>query len=216
VQQRGDHQAVARLVVDLPREPVGGALRGDGVQAEALGDPLPDRGALKEVERAGAARDSEDRPRREDLDRLDGALDPPLVAAVDLIGEPQGRDRKRDVGLDGGDDVRRRRVALLEQAQHPVARFDHHRECLECLEGGRETAAMPFIVVPLPSCVWVGRGHRMFRESDLGHRFSSFSCQRFVGKPVSESGSTGPPLINLAAHISADVRVTFRELLDGG
>ena len=57
VQQRGDHQPVAGLVAELAGEPVGGALGGDGVQAEALGDALPHGGALEEVERPGAAGD---------------------------------------------------------------------------------------------------------------------------------------------------------------
>ena len=57
VQQRGDHQPVAGLVADLAGQPVGGALGGDGVQAEALGDALPDGGALEEVKGAGAAGD---------------------------------------------------------------------------------------------------------------------------------------------------------------
>ena len=42
VQQRGDHQAVAVLVAGLGGQAVGGALRGDAVQAEALGRGVPD------------------------------------------------------------------------------------------------------------------------------------------------------------------------------
>ena len=75
VQQRGDHQAVAGLVADLAGEPVGGALGGDGVQAEALGNPLPDGGALEEVKGAGAAGDRVHGARGQHLDALDGALD---------------------------------------------------------------------------------------------------------------------------------------------
>ena len=54
VQQGGAEQLVAIVVVDLAREPVGGALRGDGVQAEALRHQVPDGGALEEVEGGGA------------------------------------------------------------------------------------------------------------------------------------------------------------------
>ena len=75
MQQRGDHQAVALLVAELASEPVGGALGGDAVEAEALGHALPDGGALEEVERAGAAGERLDGARRQDLDALDGALD---------------------------------------------------------------------------------------------------------------------------------------------
>ena len=75
VQQRGDHQPVAGLVADLAGEPVGGALGGDRVQAEALRDALPDGGALEEVKRAGAAGDRVHGPRREHLDPRDDAVD---------------------------------------------------------------------------------------------------------------------------------------------
>ena len=57
VQERGDHQAVAVLVADLGGEALGGALRGDAVQAEALRRGLPDGRALEEVEGAGARGD---------------------------------------------------------------------------------------------------------------------------------------------------------------
>ena len=60
VKQRGDHQAVARLVAELASEPVGDALGGDAVQTEALGHTLPHGGALEEVKRAGAAGDRVD------------------------------------------------------------------------------------------------------------------------------------------------------------
>ena len=57
VQKRGDHEAIARLVTDLLGEPVGRALGGDSVEAEPLGDALPDGAALEEVERASTAGD---------------------------------------------------------------------------------------------------------------------------------------------------------------
>ena len=58
VQQARDRQAVAVLVADLRREPVGGVLGGERVQAEALGRGVPHAGALEEVERAHAAGDA--------------------------------------------------------------------------------------------------------------------------------------------------------------
>ena len=75
VQQRGHHQPVASLVAELAGEPVGGALGGDGVQAEALGHALPYGGALEEVERARLAGDRMDGAGRQHLDAFDGALD---------------------------------------------------------------------------------------------------------------------------------------------
>ena len=53
VQQRGDEQAVAVRVARLDGEPVGGALDGDGVQAEALRRGVPRLAALEELERLG-------------------------------------------------------------------------------------------------------------------------------------------------------------------
>ena len=79
----------------------------------------------------------------------------PRVRALDLVGEPQHRNRQRDVGLDRGDDVGRRRVPRLEQPHHPIARLDENRERLERLERGGQTPAMPFVVVPLAGGVRV-------------------------------------------------------------
>ena len=150
VQQRGHHQPVAGLVAELAREAVGGALGGDRVQAEALWNALPDGGALEEVERAGAARDRVDGARREHLDRLDRALDATAAASVDLIGEPQRRRppaRRRastaaTTSAVGGS-------PCLEQPHHAVARLDEHRERLERLERGGQTAAVTLVVVAL-------------------------------------------------------------------
>src|SRR5919202_1761764 len=57
VQQRGDHEPVAMLVAGLGGEAVGGALRRDAVQAEALRRGVPHGRALEEVERAGPDRE---------------------------------------------------------------------------------------------------------------------------------------------------------------
>ena len=77
VQQRGDHEAVAVLVAGLGGEAVGGALRGDAVQAEALGRGVPDGRALEEVEGARAGGERLDGLGREQLDGLDDGLDRP-------------------------------------------------------------------------------------------------------------------------------------------
>ena len=111
VQQRGDHQAVAVLVAGLGGEAVGGALGGDAVQAEALGRGVPDGRALEEVEGARAGGERLDRLGREQLDGLDDRLDLAARLALDLVGEAQDGDDQRDVGLDGGDDLGRRRCA---------------------------------------------------------------------------------------------------------
>ena len=91
VQQRRDHEAVAVLVAGLGRETVGGALRGDAVQAEALGSGVPDGRALEEVIGARPRGKRLDGLGREELDGLDDALDATARAALDLVGEAQRR-----------------------------------------------------------------------------------------------------------------------------
>ena len=157
VQQRGHHQAVAGVVADLARQPVGGALGGDGVQPEALGDPLPHRGALKEVKRARAAGDGVHGPGREHLDAGDGAVDAAGHRPLDLVGQADHGDRQGDVALDRGDDVGGRRLAVLEQPQHAVAGLDQHRKRLQRLKRGGQPAAVALVVVTLPRRIWVGR-----------------------------------------------------------
>ena len=57
VHHRGDHQAVARLVIDLGGDALDRALRRGAVQAEALRDVLPHGGALEEVVGPGTVRE---------------------------------------------------------------------------------------------------------------------------------------------------------------
>ena len=97
-------QAVAVLVADLGREPVGRVLGGQRVQAEALGRRLPDARALEEVECAHARGERLHGLRREQLDGRDDRVDAP-APALHLVGQAQHGDDQRDVGLDGGDDV---------------------------------------------------------------------------------------------------------------
>ena len=63
VQQRGDEQAVAMRVAGGGGEAVGGALDGDGVQAEALGGGVPRLAALEELEGLGVGGERAGRPR---------------------------------------------------------------------------------------------------------------------------------------------------------
>ncbi len=152
VQQRGDHQAVAVLVADLGREAVGGALRGDAVQAEALGRGVPDGRALEEVEGARAGGERLDGLGREQLDGLDDRLDAAAGAALDLVGEAQDGDHERDVGLDGGDDLAGRDALGGHEAQQAVARLGERGEGLERLERGRQATAMALVVAALGAC----------------------------------------------------------------
>ena len=160
VQQRGDHHAVALLVVDLDGEAVGGALGGDGVQAEALGRGVPHGRALEEVEGAGAGGQGLDRLGREQLDRLDDRLDAAAGLALDLVGEAQDGDHERDVGLDGRDDLAGRDALLLDDPQQAVARLGQGRECLQRLERRGQTPAVALVVLSLN---WPGIGHRLSR-----------------------------------------------------
>ena len=79
VQQRGDEQAVAVLVAGLGGEAVGGALDGDGVQAEALGGGVPRLAALEELEGLGVGGELLHGLGREHLDGADDGVD--LAAA---------------------------------------------------------------------------------------------------------------------------------------
>ena len=149
VQKRGDHQAVALLVAGLGGETVGRALRRDAVEAEALGSTLPDGGALEEVVGPGARGERLDGLGREELDRLDHALDAATGAALDLVGQTQDGDDQGAVGLDGRDDLGGRHPLLRHEAQQPVARLGQGRERLERLEGSRQTTTMAFVVPAL-------------------------------------------------------------------
>src|SRR6185436_21164187 len=75
VQQGGDQQAVAVGVAGGRGEAVGGALYGDGVQAEALGRRVPRLAALEELEGLGVGREPLDGLRREHLDGTYDRLD---------------------------------------------------------------------------------------------------------------------------------------------
>jgi hypothetical protein len=149
VQQRGDHEAVAVLVAGLGGQAVGGALRGDAVQAEALGRGVPDGRALEEVEGTGADRERLDGLGRQQLDRLDDGLDAPAALALDLVGEAQDGDDERDVALDRGDDVARRDALGGDEAQHAIARLGEGRERLERLERRRQAPAVALVVPAL-------------------------------------------------------------------
>jgi hypothetical protein len=74
-----------------------------------------------------------------------------VLTAVDLVCQAQDSDGERHVGLDGGDDLGGRRLALLEQAHDPVAGLDQHREGLERLEGGGQTTTVALVVTTLLS-----------------------------------------------------------------
>ena len=134
VQQARDGQAVAVLVADLGREPVGRVLGGERVQPEALGRGVPHARALEEVEcphasasactvcalsSSTAATTVSTRPRR----------------LLHLIGQAQHGDDQRDVGLDGGDDVGGGDVVLVDDREQPVARLRQRGERLERFEG---------------------------------------------------------------------------------
>ena len=137
------------LVAGLVGEAVGGALRGDAVQAEALGGGVPDGRALEEVEGARTAGERLNGLGREDLDRLDDRLDAAAARAVELVGHPQDADDERDVGLDGRDDVGRRDALGADEPQQAVAGLGECGKRLERLERGGQTAAVALVVMTL-------------------------------------------------------------------
>jgi hypothetical protein len=70
VEEGGDGELVAFDPADGAADLVGGALGGEGVDAEALGLQLPAAVGLEEVEAGGGAGDRQDAGRLEDLDRI--------------------------------------------------------------------------------------------------------------------------------------------------
>ena len=80
VQEARRGQTVAVLVADLGGEPVGGVLRRERVQAEALGGGFPHARALEEVECAHPVGERLDRLRAQQLDRADDRVDGPAGA----------------------------------------------------------------------------------------------------------------------------------------
>ena len=158
VQQRGDHQPVARLVADLAGDPVGRALGGDAVQPEALGDCPARRRCARRSRTSGPAGDRRGRcaaraPRPPGPRSRRGRGRGPST----WLARAQDRDGQRHVGLDRGDHVGRGRLAVLEQAQHAVARLGQHRERLERLERSGQPASVALVVMALARGVWVGR-----------------------------------------------------------
>ncbi len=146
VQQGRDQQLVAVLVADLARQPVGGALRGHGVQAEALGLGVPAGRALEEVEHGGARGERLDARRAQQLDGLRDARDLALLGRGRRVGDPEHRDHQGDVRLDGGDHVAHRAALLTRKAQETVAGLDERGECLECLKRGSQTASVTLVL----------------------------------------------------------------------
>ena len=145
VQQRGDQQPVAVRVAGGGGEPVGGALDGDGVEAEALGRGVPRLAALEELERLGAGDEpctaSGRAPRRPSTMLSTW----PRLRALGAVGQPQHGDHERDVGLDRLDHVAGRRALLGDEREHAVARLGQRREQLERLEGRRQALAVALV-----------------------------------------------------------------------
>ena len=196
VQQRGDHQAVAVLVAGLGGEAVGGALRGDAVQAEALGRGVPARTSARRSRRC-AARAASAWTASGESSSTASTTDStrPRVRALDLVGEAQDGDDERDVGLDGGDDVAGRDALGRDQAQQAVARLGERRERLERLEGGRQAAAVALVVAALGAGGLGGGGSNGLDVGGRrGHsdRVRAFACVL---------GSADPPSIGRCGRV---------------
>ena len=180
VQQRGDEQAVAMRVAGGGGEPVGGALDGDRVQAEALRRRVPGLAALEELERLGVGGEALDGLGREDLDGADDRLDLAAARRVEPVGEPQDGDDQRDVGLDGAHDLAGRGPLLGDEGEQAVARLGERREDLERLEGGGQALAVALVAGAADDRVRLAgrRGGR--RERSRGVRRSASGDLRCV------------------------------------
>ena len=140
VQQRRDRELVAFGPADDAADLVGGALGGEGVDAEALGLQLPAAVGLEEVEARGGAGDGEDAGGLQHLDRGGDAGDAAGDEAA-AVGVAQDRDRQRDVALDRFDDLADAGRLGGRGGDHPLARLDQDREALDRLEGLRQATA---------------------------------------------------------------------------
>ena len=128
-------------------QPVGGALRRDRVQPEALGRGVPDRRALEEVEGLGGADQRLDAGGRRAPRSPAGTLRILPRAVGALVREAHDRDHERHVGLDRGDHVADRGLVLADQAQHALARLGERGERLERLERSRQPTAVALVVL---------------------------------------------------------------------
>jgi hypothetical protein len=148
VQQGGDEQAVAVGVAGGRGEAVGGALDGDGVQAEALGRGVPRLAALEELERLGVGGEPLDGLGREHLDGGDDRFDLPALGRVHAVGEAHDGDDERDVRFDRADHVAGRRALLGDQRQEPVTRLGERGKDFQGLEGRREPFTVALVAGP--------------------------------------------------------------------
>ena len=187
VQQRRDHQAVAVLVADLGGEPVGGALRRDAVQAEALGRGVPDGRALEEVEGA--------RPRGERLrrPRARAARRPrrptrPCRGSCPRPGWPRRSTAITSATSDSTAATTSpvRDALLLDEAQQAVAGLGQRRERLERLEGGGQAAAVALVVAART------RREDPGRECSMERRRVRPWCRRRASSSVRRCGSVAP------------------------
>ena len=150
VQQRGDQQAVAVLVAGLGGEAVGGALGGDGVQAEALGRGVPAGARSKKSKVRGAGGERLDGLGREHLDGLDDRLDLAAGACPRPGWRGAGRRSRARRRTRRRRRPRRSRCApRATSAQQAVARLGQRREGLERLERGGQATAVALVVAAL-------------------------------------------------------------------
>ena len=131
VQECRDEELVAVLPPDLGGEALGGALRGDGMEAEALGRVVPARDALEEVDDRDPVGQGADALAAQDADGARDVGDRLGRRVRGPVGRAQERDDERDVGLDGADDVAREGVLALEEAHEPALGA---RECGQPVE----------------------------------------------------------------------------------
>ena len=81
---------------------------------------------------------------REDADGVDDVLDASAAARRHVVGEAHHGDDKRDVGLDGLDDLGERHAVAADEGEQAVARLGERRKAFECLECRGQAAAMAF------------------------------------------------------------------------
>ena len=114
------------------------------MQAEAVGHRVPDGAALEEVEGANTFGQLLNRLGAQDPHRVDDVLDLRASATRQVVGDAHDGDHKRDVRLDGLDDLGDRNSMTADQREQPVARLGERGKAFKSVERGGQAPSVAF------------------------------------------------------------------------
>ena len=174
-----DQQLVAVRELDARAEPVGGALRRDRVEPEALGRRVPERACARRSRRSWWRRSAPRRRRASSTSIACGMLRTRprpsaclFASRMTAITSATSDSIAVTISLDRG-------LVLADEPQHSLARLGERRERLERLERGGQPA--PVALVVLAACrqraaAGVTARGPGFRCGFLPHRASLLHC----------------------------------------